>query len=101
MSVIARLATASCNPLPPQKKPKRSSRFDQSNRTSLDCLGGYRLHSGEPFGTELGLLASVVLAASSVPRAIRGKKPVPMMLSMLAVYGVYVFGPAAYENLNL
>lgn len=52
-----------------------------------------RLRNGETLGEELGLLASVVLGGSSVPRAIKtGGKMVPVGLSVLATYGVAVFG---------
>lgn len=52
-----------------------------------------RLRNGETLGEELSLLASVVLGGSSVPRAIKtGGKLVPVGLSILATYGVVVFG---------
>lgn len=52
-----------------------------------------RLRNGETLGEELSLLASVVLGGSSVPRAIKtGGKMVPVGLSILATYGVVVFG---------
>lgn len=53
----------------------------------------YRLRAGQSYGEELGLLASVVLGGSSVPRAIKtGGKAVPVGLSLLAGYGGWVFG---------
>jgi len=67
----------------------------------LDGLGGYRIQNGEPYGTEVSLLASIVLAGSSVPRALRGKKPIPVLLSLLSSYGLFVFGNATYKDLNL
>jgi uncharacterized membrane protein (UPF0136 family) len=58
-------------------------------------LGGYRIRSRSPYGVELALLASVVLAGSSIPRAIKtGGKPLPVMLSLLATYGLWTFGAA-------
>ncbi|KAK1752413.1 transmembrane proteins 14C-domain-containing protein [Echria macrotheca] len=57
-------------------------------------LGGYRIQNKEPFGVELGLLASVLLAGSSIPRAIRLRKPVPIALSVIASYGLLTFGNA-------
>jgi len=59
---------------------------------ALYALGGYRIQSRQPYGVELALLASIVLAGSSVPRAIRSQKPLPMGLSVLALYGLYAFG---------
>ena len=43
---------------------------------------------------QLALLASLVLAGSSVPRAIRSGKPLPIGLSVLAFVGLYNFGVA-------
>lgn len=56
------------------------------------ALAGYRIRSQQPYGAEIGLLASVVLAGSSLPRAIRLQKPVPVTLSALALFGIYRFG---------
>ncbi|KAH7034942.1 transmembrane protein 14C [Microdochium trichocladiopsis] len=57
-----------------------------------DGLGGYRIQNREPYGVELALLASVVLGGSSIPRAIRLRKPVPIVLGIIASYGLYTFG---------
>lgn len=52
-----------------------------------------RLRAGQSYGEEIGLAASVVLGGSSVPRAVKtGGKGVPVGLSVLAGYGVVVFG---------
>lgn len=61
---------------------------------ALYALGGYRLSNRQPYGVELALLASVVLAGSSIPRAIKSGKPLPIGLSLLAAYGLYSFGSA-------
>ncbi|QKX53502.1 uncharacterized protein TRUGW13939_00581 [Talaromyces rugulosus] len=53
-----------------------------------------RLRNGQSYGEELGLLASTVLAGSSVPRALRLRKPVPIALSFVATYGLVLFGLA-------
>ncbi|OHE96983.1 hypothetical protein CORC01_07768 [Colletotrichum orchidophilum] len=55
-------------------------------------LGGYRIQNREPYGVELSLLASAVLGGSSIPRAIRLRKPVPILLSVLSVFGLITFG---------
>ncbi|KAM7206971.1 Transmembrane proteins 14C domain containing protein [Rhypophila sp. PSN 637] len=65
----------------------------------LYALGGYRIQNAQPYGVELGLLASVVLGGSSIPRAIRSQKPVPVLLSVLATYGLYTFGDAFRRTL--
>lgn len=65
----------------------------------LDGLGGYRISNNEPYGIELSLLASVVLGGSSIPRAIRLQKPVPIALSLIAAYGAYTFGDAFRRTL--
>ena len=61
---------------------------------ALYALGGYRIQNKQPYGIELALLASVVLAGSSVPRAIKTQKPLPLGLSLVAVFGLYNFGMA-------
>jgi len=61
---------------------------------SLYILGGYRIQTKQSFGVELALLASIILAGSSIPRAIRLRTPVPTGLSTLALYGLYTFGNA-------
>lgn len=53
-----------------------------------------RLQNGQSHGEELGLLASTVLGGSSIPRALKTKKAVPIGLSLLAGYGFVVFGLA-------
>ncbi|KAK3671229.1 hypothetical protein LTR78_008864 [Recurvomyces mirabilis] len=60
----------------------------------LYALGGYRIQQRATYGVELALLASVVLAGSSIPRAIKTQKPLPIGLSTLAVAGLWQFGVA-------
>jgi uncharacterized membrane protein (UPF0136 family) len=52
------------------------------------------MRNRQPYGVELALAASLLLAGSSVPRAVRGRKPVPVVLSLVAVCGLLVFGGA-------
>ncbi|KAI0996950.1 hypothetical protein K3495_g11234 [Podosphaera aphanis] len=61
---------------------------------ALYLLGGYRIQKRQAYGVELALLASVILAGSSIPRAIKTRKPLPSGLSALALYGLYTFGTA-------
>ena len=61
---------------------------------ALYALGGYRISNRQPYGVELALLASVVLAGSSIPRAIKTQKPLPIGLSALATFGLYTYGMA-------
>ncbi|KAA6415392.1 MAG: UPF0136 membrane [Lasallia pustulata] len=61
---------------------------------ALYALGGYRMQRRQPYGVELALLASLVLAGSSVPRAMRTQKPLPVGLSAVAVFGLLQFGNA-------
>ncbi|KKK15385.1 hypothetical protein AOCH_003949 [Aspergillus ochraceoroseus] len=63
---------------------------------ALYLVSFLRLKSGQPYGAEIGLLASLVLGGSSVPRAIRSRKPVPVGLSVMALYGIWAFGGAVY-----
>ncbi|KAI4098067.1 MAG: hypothetical protein L6R37_006706 [Teloschistes peruensis] len=55
-------------------------------------LGGLRQRNRQPYGLELALLASILLAGSSIPRAIKTQKPLPLGLSVIAVFGLYRFG---------
>jgi len=57
----------------------------------LYALGSYRISNRQPYGVELALLASLVLAASSIPRAVRSQKPLPIGLSFLALYGMWAY----------
>ncbi|TVY80974.1 TMEM14 protein-like protein, partial [Lachnellula suecica] len=61
---------------------------------TLYMLGGYRIQNKQAWGVELALLASIVLAGSSIPRALRSQKPLPTGLSVLALYGLYTYGSA-------
>lgn len=60
----------------------------------LYILGGLRINNRNPYGVELALLASVVLAGSSIPRAIKSGKPLPILLSVLASFGLWTYGSA-------
>ncbi|KAF3399357.1 hypothetical protein DPV78_006664 [Talaromyces pinophilus] len=61
---------------------------------ALYLLSLFRLRNNQPYAEEIGLLASTVLAGSSVPRALRLRKPVPIALSVVATYGLVIFGLA-------
>ncbi|KAI1265995.1 transmembrane proteins 14C-domain-containing protein [Xylariaceae sp. FL1019] len=62
-------------------------------------LGGYRIQNRQPYGVELALLASVVLGGSSIPRALRLRKPVPAVLSLISIFGMYTFGNVFRKSL--
>lgn len=57
-------------------------------------IGGYRVQKRQPYGIELALLASILLAGSSIPRAIKSGKPLPAGLSVLAATGLFIYGRA-------
>jgi uncharacterized membrane protein (UPF0136 family) len=79
----------------PSNYTHTSSLFPQLTTTAHQyILGGLRIRNGQPYGVELGLLASIVLAGSSMPRAIKTGKPLPIGLSLLAAYGLFAFGSA-------
>ncbi|KAH3914473.1 hypothetical protein HBI56_094450 [Parastagonospora nodorum] len=61
---------------------------------ALYIIGGLRISNRSTYGTELALLASVILAGSSIPRAIKSGKPLPIGLSVLATFGLWTFGNA-------
>ncbi|KAI6766726.1 hypothetical protein HG531_011948 [Fusarium graminearum] len=60
----------------------------------LYALGGYRIQNEESYGVELALLASAVLGGSAFPRALRLRKPVPILLSVISAFGLFTFGTA-------
>lgn len=66
--------------------------------SALYLLSFTRLRSGQSYGEEFGLFASTLLGGSSIPRAIKLRKPVPVALSILATYGLLVFGLAFREK---
>jgi len=65
----------------------------------LYLIGGYRIQNRQSYGVELALLASIVLAGSSIPRALKSQKPLPTGLSLLALYGLYTYGNAYRQKL--
>ena len=50
---------------------------------ALYVWGGLRIRAAQAYGVEIALLASVILAGSSFPRAIKSNKPLPIGLSVL------------------
>ncbi|KAI9931823.1 hypothetical protein MW887_010407 [Aspergillus wentii] len=65
---------------------------------ALYLLSFNRLRNSQTYGEEIGLVASAVLGGSSIPRAIKTKKAVPIGLSLVATYGLLVFGLAFREK---
>jgi len=63
-----------------------------------DILSSYLIANRQPYGVEIGLLASLVLAGSSIPRAMKSGKPLPMGLSALATFGLISFGMALFQG---
>ena len=50
------------------------------------------MRNRQSYGVEMALLASLVLAGSSFPRAIRTQKALPVGLSVVAAFGLWRFG---------
>ena len=67
---------------------------------ALYALGAYRISQKQPYGVELALLASVVLAGSSIPRAIKSQKTLPIGLSLLASFGMWTYASAMARGYN-
>ena len=67
---------------------------------ALYALGAYRISNKQPYGVELALLASVVLAGSSIPRAIKSQKTLPIGLSVLASFGLWTYASAMSRGKN-
>ncbi|KAF8534487.1 transmembrane proteins 14C-domain-containing protein [Trichophaea hybrida] len=64
---------------------------------SLYGYGGVRIRNHQAYGIEIALLASLLLAGSSYPRAFKSGKPLPIGLSVLATYGLFYYG-LKYKN---
>ena len=67
----------------------------------LYLLSFWRLkYNKGPYGQEIGVLASGILGAGAIPRVLKtgGKKPVPLALLALSIYGTVVFGLAVKEK---
>ncbi|KAF8477187.1 transmembrane proteins 14C-domain-containing protein [Kalaharituber pfeilii] len=58
---------------------------------ALYTYSSFRIRNNQPYGIELAILASVILAGSSIPRAIKTKKPLPSALSLLAATGLLYY----------
>ncbi|KAM0721579.1 hypothetical protein Q7P37_002504 [Cladosporium fusiforme] len=67
---------------------------------ALYAWGGYQIQHKQPYGVEAALLASVILAGSSIPRAIKTQKTLPIGLSLLAGFGLWTFATAMSEGKN-
>jgi len=66
---------------------------------SLYMYGGLRIRDRQAYGVEVALLASLLLAASSYPRAIKtGGKPLPVGLSVLATCGLLYYGLSKFRG---
>jgi uncharacterized membrane protein (UPF0136 family) len=59
---------------------------------ALYLLSSNRISTAQSYGVELALLASFVLGGSSIPRAIKTQKPLPIGLSGLALFGGAYYG---------
>ena len=59
---------------------------------ALYLYSGVRLRAGDLNGHKIALAASVVLAGSSIPRAIKTGKGLPIGLAVLAVGGLGYYG---------
>ncbi|KAF2459892.1 transmembrane proteins 14C-domain-containing protein [Lineolata rhizophorae] len=65
---------------------------------ALYGYGGFRIRNGQPYGLHVALLASLALAGSSIPRAIKTGKPLTQGLSAAAVTGLAMFGYGLYSK---
>ncbi|KAL9598901.1 MAG: hypothetical protein Q9219_004166 [cf. Caloplaca sp. 3 TL-2023] len=65
---------------------------------ALYALGALRMQNRQTYGAELALAASVLLAGSSMPRAVRTLKPLPVGLSVVAAFGLWRFGGEVWRR---
>lgn len=65
----------------------------------LFILGGVLASSDEARSIKLNLAASALLFVGSAPRALRSRKPLPLLLTLVASYGLYTYVPP-YRSLD-
>ncbi|RIA96510.1 transmembrane proteins 14C-domain-containing protein [Glomus cerebriforme] len=64
---------------------------------TLYGIAGYVIKNNKDYGNETALAASILLAGSMVPRAIKTKKPIPLSLGVLSIgVGAY-YAKKIYE----
>ncbi|EEB09316.1 hypothetical protein SJAG_04515 [Schizosaccharomyces japonicus yFS275] len=65
---------------------------------AMYAVASYVERQGCDFGHVVGLTASTLLLGSSVPRALKGRKPVPCMLSAIGVGTAILYGKLTLNN---
>ncbi|KAJ3163109.1 hypothetical protein HDU86_002278 [Geranomyces michiganensis] len=67
---------------------------------ALYSLSGYLIQTNGDYGVELAAATSTLLLAAMGPRAMRTRKPVPILLATLGVSGMGYYGRKAWETYN-
>ena len=63
-------------------------------------LFSYLIQNNQNYGIELATGTSALLLAAMAPRAIKTKKNVPMMLTLLGIVGSGYYGRKFWEQIN-
>jgi uncharacterized membrane protein (UPF0136 family) len=64
--------------------------------SALYLLSFVRLRAGQTYGNEIGLLASICMVVTSMPRADWTVRSLPMELAWPACFGIVIFGIAVH-----
>ncbi|KAI8845494.1 transmembrane proteins 14C-domain-containing protein [Chytridium lagenaria] len=67
---------------------------------SLYAYSGYLIQSNADYGVELATATSVVLLGAMGPKALRTRKPVPLIMSAIGTLGTSYYGLKVYQNYN-
>ncbi|KAI8913984.1 transmembrane proteins 14C-domain-containing protein [Powellomyces hirtus] len=67
---------------------------------ALYSLSGYLIQTNGEYGVELATATSTLLLAAMAPRALRTRKPIPIMLATLGTIGAGFYGKKAWEFYN-
>ncbi|KAI8826044.1 transmembrane proteins 14C-domain-containing protein [Fimicolochytrium jonesii] len=65
---------------------------------ALYSVSGYLLQQNAEYGAPLAAVTSALLLGSMGPRALRTRKPVPIMLAFLGTLGSAYYGKLVYEG---
>ncbi|RKO84111.1 hypothetical protein BDK51DRAFT_22685, partial [Blyttiomyces helicus] len=58
----------------------------------------YLIQSNQNYGVELATGTSILLLAAMGPKALRTRKPVPLLMSTLSTAGLAFYGRKLYEQ---
>lgn len=64
------------------------------------ATSGYLIKNNKDFGMEIASGSSLLLLAAMLPRAIKTRQPVPILMASIGTLGVCYYGKKLYEQEN-